>query len=1123
MNAATEAQVRAARPGESSWVSANAGSGKTRVLTDRVARLLLSGADPQKVLCLTYTKAAAAEMQNRLFRTLGAWAMLPDDDLRAALDALGEPGATLPETRLDLARTLFARALETPGGLKIQTIHAFCDSLLRRFPLEAGVAPQFAVLEDRQARALREDVLEDIAEREPAVVESLARHFTGDEPDRLLEDVGRHREAFARDFDAQALASAFGIDPDLSVEDLHDAVMSPGTEDLLAALVPVLGASGPNDVKAAAKIAAALTALDADTRLVLLESVLLTHGGQAPFTAKIGSLPTKAVRASHPILTEGLEALMTRVEQARPKRLAIGALARSAALHGFARSYLAEYDQRKRALGLLDFDDLIARAVLLLGRPETAAWVLWRLDGGLDHILVDEAQDTSPAQWKVVQAISDEFFAGAGARTIDRTIFVVGDEKQSIYSFQGADPAAFGDMKAHFAAMIEGLGAELQRCDLLHSFRSAPPVLALVDAVFSGPAGAGLSAGISHRAIDPAMPGRVELWPFFEKTKAPDESAWDDPVDAPPPDDPVAELAGRIAARIAGWLADGTLLPRKDGDRPIRAGDVMILVQRRGPLFNAVIRALKQAAVPVAGADVLRVGAELAVKDLLAALRVAATPGDDLSLAALLRSPLGGLTETELFDLAHGREGTLWQALRAAPTARCRPALDLVSDLMGQADFLRPFELLERVLIRHDGRRRLVARLGREAEDGIDALLDQALAYESVEAPSVTGFLGWIDRDDVKVKRRTDDAADQVRVMTVHGAKGLESPIVILPDTGDRQEGANPPNVLRLGDGQAIWKSRKDAAPPVEMEAERARRHLVREEQRRLLYVALTRAESWLIVCGAGRLPNDGGDSWYRLVSDAMAGLATERQACPEGELCVLADNWRDGVAASPTKTIAAGPALPDWARLAAAARPDARPRAVSPSGLGGAHALAGAGAAETEAEARARGDALHLLLETLPARPRSDWAALGERLLPGRADLHELLDEAEDVISEPALAGIFDGSALAEVDLSAEVAALGGLRVAGRIDRLVVREDRVLALDFKSNRTVPERPEDVPEGILRQMGAYRAALGAIWTDRRVEVAVIWTRTARVMPLSDALVDAALARAADLDPGGARP
>ena len=660
VNAATEAQVRAARPGESSWVSANAGSGKTRVLTDRVARLLLSGADPQKVLCLTYTKAAAAEMQNRLFRTLGAWAMLPDDDLRAALDALGEPGATLPETRLDLARTLFARALETPGGLKIQTIHAFCDSLLRRFPLEAGVAPQFAVLEDRQARALREDVLEDIAEREPAVVESLARHFTGDEPDRLLEDVGRHREAFARDFDAEALAAAFGIDPDLSVEDLHDAVMSPGTEDLLAALVPVLGASGPNDVKAAAKIAAALTASDADTRLVLLESVLLTHGGQAPFTAKIGTLPTKAVRASHPILTEGLEALMTRVE----------AGAAEAARDRSARAF-------RRAAW---FRPVVSRGIrpaqtgagpARFRRPDRARGAAARSsrDRGLGPLAAGRRARPHPGRRGAGHEPGamegrpgdlGRVFRGGG-RADDRPYHFRRRRRETVdLQLSRRGP---GGLRGHEGAFrrddrrARARSFSAATCCIpsarRHRFSRWSTLFFPVRPVLASP-----PASATARSIRPC-PAGWSSGRFSRKPDAPDESAWDDPVDAPPPDDPVAELAGGIAARIAGWLADGTLLPRKDGDRPIRAGDVMILVQRRGPLFHAVIRALKQAAVPVAGADVLRVGAELAVKDLLAALRVAATPGDDLSLAALLRSPLGGLTETELFDLAHGRDGNL--------------------------------------------------------------------------------------------------------------------------------------------------------------------------------------------------------------------------------------------------------------------------------------------------------------------------------------------------------------------------------------------------------------------------------------------------------------------------------
>jgi superfamily I DNA/RNA helicase len=653
---ATAAQNTAAVPDRSSWVAANAGSGKTRVLTDRVARLLLAGTEPQKILCLTYTKAAAAEMQTRLYRTLGAWAMLPEPDLRAALDALGEPGATLPRDRLDRARTLFARALETPGGLRIQTIHAFCDALLRRFPLEAGVAPNFTVLEDRRARALRAEVLDALAAGDAPELAALAVHLVGDDPDTLLREIGHTREAFAAPFAPEALAARLGIDPADDAGSIAARVLGPDGRDLLRALIPVLAGGKATDIKAAETLAAAIDAEDAGL-VAVLERVLLTGtGADTPFVARTGKFPTKDLRAGHPGLMDDLDALMDRVEAGRLQRLGIAAFRRSVALNAFARRWLTALAARKAALGLIDFDDLIDRARSLLGRRETAAWVLWRLDGGIDHILVDEAQDTSPAQWRVIEAISAEFFAGLGAREgLERTIFVVGDEKQSIYSFQGAEPAAFGQMRERFGTMLDGLERALQPCDLIYSFRSAQPILALVDAVLAGPAGTQFGGPVTHHAVDPAMPGRVELWPFLEPDARADEPPWDQPLDMPAPGDPAARLADRIAATIRGWLIEGRALPGAPDGRQVRAGDVLILVQRRGAVFDAVIRALKRHAVPVAGADVLRVGGELAVRDLVAALRVAATPADDLSLAAFLRSPVGGFSERDLFALAHGR------------------------------------------------------------------------------------------------------------------------------------------------------------------------------------------------------------------------------------------------------------------------------------------------------------------------------------------------------------------------------------------------------------------------------------------------------------------------------------
>ena len=1119
--AATEAQNRAAAPDRSSWVSANAGSGKTRVLTDRVARLLLAGTDPRRILCLTYTKAAAAEMQNRLFRKLGDWAMKDDAELSAELAKLGEEGAGLAPERLNEARRLFARGLETPGGLKIQTIHAFCDALLRRFPLESGVAPSFQMLDDRAARALREEVLDALALEDPAAMAGMAKFLSGDDPDALLTEIVQAREHFAEACDAAALARALGAEPGLTAEALRAEVLGEGAADCLRSWLPLLAGSGTRDRELGEKCAKALAEADPDLCLEWLEGGLLTGASaKAPFTAKLDSAPTKALRGKHPALADALAHLMRAVEAARPRRLALAALARSEALHRFARAFLDRYEARKRGRGRLDFDDLIDRARALLSRSETAAWVLWRLDGGLDHILVDEAQDTSPRQWQVIEAISAEFFTGLAGRDVARTIFVVGDEKQSIYSFQGADPVAFGRMRAHYEGLLGAMEHALQHCDLLYSFRSAPPVLRLVDAVFAGPGGAGLER-VEHLAFHRAMPGRVELWPFLPKPEKAEEPEWDSPALSAHAGDPVQELAQRIAARIRSWLDARVLLTGEHGEkRPIRPGDVLILVQRRGELFHAVIRALKAARVPVAGADVLKLEGELAVRDLLAVLRVAATPADDLSLAALLRGPLGGLSEAALFDLAHGREGTLLTALRAR-AADWPEAMALISEIRDQADYLRPFELLERILVRHDGRRKLIARLGPEAEDAIDALLDQALDYETTEAPSLTGFLAWIDREEMRVKRRLEDNADQARVMTVHGAKGLEAPIVILPDTAPRKDSANPPSVLRLAEGPAAWRTRAEAAPPALGAAEAERRARIRAENRRLLYVALTRARSWLIVGGAGIEPKPEDDSWYGLVEAGLRALGPAE----EEDGLVLAEGWSLETDPNPPAPPPVPAPPPDWAHRAA--HPPAAPeeRLLAPSHLGGAHALPfEAELFPEEGDPLARGEAVHLLLERLRGRPRADWPDLAARLLPGRADLSALLAEAERVLTAPELGLLFGPDTLAEVEIAAPLAALGpGQRLIGRLDRLVIGAQSVLAVDFKTNRGVPDTPAQVPEGILRQMGAYAAALAAIWPGRRVETAVLWTRAARLMPLPETLTAAALARALREGPRAPEP
>ncbi|MGY6550102.1 MAG: double-strand break repair helicase AddA [Roseinatronobacter sp.] len=1101
---ATEAQNRASSPMVSTWLSANAGSGKTKVLTDRVARLLLRGVEPQRILCLTYTKAAASEMQNRLFRLLGGWAMLPEPDLRNALAQIDEqPTGGLPE-----ARRLFARAIESPGGLKIQTIHSFCAALLRRFPLEAGLSPAFAEMDDRSARMLRADVLDALAEgTDRPALDALAAVFTGSELDGLLQDICSASATFTGALPEAELRATLGLASQDSPERLLADVFLGGEFALLDALVPLMAAGSVTDVKIAAKLRAIAETAPDMAALEALEGVLLTGAtAKAPFSAKIGSLPTKATQKTLGALMDPLEQLMVRVESARPRRLALECLTRSVALHRFARAFLPAYAQAKAARGWLDFDDLIARAGQLLTDPSVAQWVLFKLDGGVDHILVDEAQDTSPGQWRVIEHLAQEFTAGIGAVDASRTLFVVGDKKQSIYSFQGADLRVFDAMQAQFREALAHVDLRLNEALLAHSFRSSDAILRMVDATFRPPQDAGLGGAPAHVAFKTDLPGRVDLWPVIPKGEKVETPDWDDPVDILPEAHHTRQLARAIAHELRRMIDARVVLPVRDGPRAMTEGDVLILVRRRSVLFHEIIAACKAEGLRMAGADRLRLGGELAVRDLTALLAFLATPEDDLSLAGVLRSPLFGWSEDRVFRLAHGRGGAfLWARLRETGDAQ---TLAVLRDLRAQADFLRPFDLLERCLTRHDGRRRLIARLGPEAEEGIDALLGQALAYEPLETPSLTGFLAWLEQGDVQIKRELASAEGRLRVMTVHGAKGLEAPIVILPDTGDRATRERG-QILQVA-GLPFWRSARDVMPEALQTASTAETTLRAEEDARLLYVAMTRAEHWLIVAGAGdtRTP----DAWFNRMEAglrAVGGVPTDMPTGPglrheHGVWPVLPDTHVPG------ETQPGAGALPPCLWQPAAASLE-QARLLLPSQLGGAKALPGE-ANLPEADALARGTQLHLLLEHLPLWPQDRWRAGAQALLDATedglpADLEALLAEAAAVVQAPELAEIFAPGTRAEVEITADLA---GRRLFGVIDRLVVGPQDVLAVDFKSNRHIPAQPDQVPEGVLRQMGAYRAALGQVFPGREIRVALLWTAAPVLMALPAELVDAAL-------------
>ncbi|MEO1797892.1 MAG: double-strand break repair helicase AddA, partial [Pseudomonadota bacterium] len=1001
---------------------------------------------------------------------------------------------------LGRARTLFARAIETPGGLKIQTIHAFCASILRRFPLEAGVSPDFREMDQRLARLLQREVLETLAEEGAPGFAALAAEQTTDDIGSWLDEILRHKSALIQPKAAGDIWVGLGLPPGYGWADHGQACLLPSDDALLTTVARGLQGSGANDKRAAQKLAAIDTTQIKPETFAALEDVLVYGAAtKNPFTPKARTLPTKAGRdLLGDDVTDALHALMERMAAASQNRRALMAAERSLALHAFAADFLPLYEARKAAGGWLDFDDLITKTQTLLSQGEMAAWVLYRLDGGIDHILVDEAQDTSPSQWDIIRLLSDEFLAGEGAQEDKgRTVFVVGDKKQSIYSFQGADPRAFDASQAHFADMLANADAPLQALSLDHSFRSSPAILSIVDRVFEQSNHRGLGHESRHIAFKDQLPGRVDVLTPHEGAEA-EPAPWFQAVDQVTEEDPSRLLAEDVAKRIERMIGHEQIPqigPSGRTDRPVEPRDILILVQSRSAIFDETIRACKARGIPLAGADQLNVAQELAVQDLTALLSFLVTPEDDLSLACVLKSPLFNWDERALFELAHHRmQAYLWPALRDRES-EFPETVAVLQELLAQADFLRPFELIDRILTRGGGRRAIVARLGVEAEDAIDAFLAQALSYEQAEVPSLSGFLTWLGAEELKVKRAIDSTANVVRVMTVHGAKGLEAPIVILPDTAEKNP-PRQPELLQTEDGP-VWPPRAADLPDAMTLAREDRKTLSKEERQRLLYVAMTRAESWLIVGASGKAENPD-KSWHAQIS---AALETFSCVPIDGGMRYEPLPWP-----APAHNIEVAEADVPRPLDLPAPPPVAAQRILQPSQLGGAKTLGGT---DEDPAALERGSKLHGLLETLPLLPADTWPEAAER-----AGASEQLATAAAIITKPELQHLFAPGTLAEVDVSAHLPEAPHARLRGSIDRLIVAEERVLAVDFKSNQRVPMAAADVPEGILRQMGAYASALSLIYPDKRVKTAILWTQTATLMELDHRSVIEALQRAA---------
>ncbi|MGM4990981.1 double-strand break repair helicase AddA [Tardiphaga sp. 841_E9_N1_2] len=1149
--AASAKQQQASDPAASVFVSANAGSGKTYVLVNRVIRLLLNDVAPEKILCVTFTKAAAANMAERVFTRLGHWVTLDD----AALDAEIKNAGAVPSRKVrERARELFASALETPGGLKVQTIHALCTRLLQQFPFEANVPARFSVLDDRDQnemmeRASLQVLLHAAAAPDSAEGRALTTAMTS-AADVTFRDVVREaslsRDQFlawieragSTDAAMAQLSATLGVtagDTRESVElEIIDGPHLPRERWIPAAEIFETGSKTDNDQ--AARLREALALSGAEQVEKYLELFLTKDQSLRK------SLATKKIADSRPDLLAALQREGDRVIPLLERRRAVAMRERTQSLLVIASQVAENYRREKNERGLLDYDDLIARTLEMLDRV-SSSWVHFKLDRGVDHVLIDEAQDTSPRQWDIITHLISEFTSGEGARDgLKRTIFAVGDEKQSIFSFQGAAPREFDLRRKALQSRFKDAGMKFDPIAFSHSFRSGSAILRSVDHVFREEAIFRSIHAVEngypiHETLDDAGPSLIDLWELEQPDDRPSIEGWQAPFDKRSETSPEVKLARRVQTEIKDLIAAKTETGPIGKRRALRYGDMLVLVRRRGKAFDAIIQALKHAGIPVAGADRLKLTEHIAIIDLMNLADALLLPQDDLALATVLKSPLFGLDDDDLFKLAWERTGPLRDALdeKAPRDDKLAGALKRLVDCEKYFTKQTPFAFYAWLLGGDGGRARILRRLGHEANDALDGFLELALGYERKAPASLQGFVAWLRAADTEVKRDMEITRDEVRVMTVHGAKGLEAPVVFMVDTTSSPADSQRLNLIHLPQGNAapnspgvvVWAGKKADDPPA---VAAARADMIRDtedEYRRLLYVAMTRAADRLIVGGC--MPGNRNEvrplSWYDLIQKGLENSGLQMQSVPPPDGVVKRYTRVEDVTPAPgaMAPVAAGApiVLPSWMRDKVGDQPR-RESLLRPSDADDDDDGRGQRSGESERLrqlALQRGNLVHRLLQSLPditaekrretalnflARNAHDWTDL---------DRVALATQVLSLIGDPRLAELFAPGSRAEVAVAGRLTRKDGspVLVSGQIDRLVLTKTEIRIVDYKTNHNPPRKLIEAPKAYIRQLALYRGVLAKLYPDRPIRAALLWTETLEMMEISGAALDAELA------------
>ena len=1137
---ATLLQSQAANPASNVWVNASAGTGKTKVLTERVLRLLLplegqnDGTAPQNILCVTFTKAGANQMITRLMKTLSRWAVCSEQLLVKDLTLLlGHDPAT---NVIFKARKLFAMIIDLPGGLNVTTIHALCQSILGRFVVESGLPPNFSVMEASESKSLikkaRDGLVHDILMQKnnhPLFEDFtwLASIKNSLQINQILAAVLGDRKKLALFFDKNpdykaVLRQYLNIDDNINEDLLVKKYLYDNfPEQNIKILANAFEFGGKKNKDNAITL---FNYLHSDRQVLYqgYREVFYTTSGKCP--PRKASHVSNEAKKQNPLAEGIFTAEIDRISEYEDKLNSLKIYRATCAILDIIYEITNRYQTLKNSQRKVDYDDLIHKTHALLTGP-AKDWVLFKLDYGIDHILVDEAQDTSPDQWGILQALWDDFFTGQSVRSengIERTVFVVGDNKQSIFSFQGANLNNFNSVHNKLRNQVSNAQKQWSDVPMNTSFRSTSAVIDFVDLVFEE---SDLRTSLtqdpelyrSHTAHRQGHSGHVELWPLYKAPKQDPLPPWTLPLQIRENHDANQALANRIAETIAAWIKNQDLLTSKN--RPIIAGDIMILVRRRNALVDHLIRALKTHNVPVSGADRLVISDHIAVKDVLAALHFALLPDDDLTLATLLKSPLIGWTDDMVENHAFDRDGSLWQAVKDGASQDTSAWLsNLIVTMSGQNAFTAVSNILNYKAFNNNqsGWQSLVGRLGEDCVDPLEELLSIAQTFDANNPGSgLQGFLHYMQTNETEIKRELDSGVNKVRIMTVHASKGLESPIVFMPDTTSLPKAqTSDDGLIWMEDTIPLWSpTAQNDTLSVKTYKEIASK-ITLDEYYRLLYVAMTRAEDRLIVCGT--LNNNEtisrDKSWYNCALIGMNRInAVEKEwphdpefQTPDDEGKYLVFSTEQSVEPKPEKekykpnTISD---LPHWV-LQPLLKEQHPPRILKPSQDDSQPMPVHSPLYQHDNSFRyERGLLTHSLLQYLPELQQEIRKDAGLSYLNQQAPripsavVNSILEESLAIINSKEFSMFFGEGSMSEVSVTGTVTNSNGKIdiISGQIDRMLIGDETIWIIDFKSNRPPPKDPKDVPPQYRKQLSAYKTLIQDIYPKHNIRCALLWT------------------------------